>query len=249
MSKIFNQSPPIVLITGASSGIGAATALLFAERKAKLILTYHHDAPAGQAVARHCLALGATDVLLLPLDLLDDASIHLVAQTITERHGTLDILINNAGAMKFGSLVSQTFDDIDLQIVTNLGGAIKLTKELLPILKASLINIGSSLGLAGKKKLAVYSATKAGLRGFSQALAGEFPTLRIYTVNPCLTNTKMGNPAGLDPAKVAAIIFAAALGRYPEPSGADINVRDYLYGARLKKIVSFLRAIKKNFGL
>lgn len=237
----------IVFITGSSSGIGRQTAFFFAREKYHLMLTYHQDKQEGEETKEECLRLGAKDVLLLQIDLTDDQSIRNAVKQIIEQHNQIDILINNAGMLIKGNLAERSFEQITQEMKANLEGAIKLTKECLPYIKESIVNIGSYLGLQGKGRLAVYSATKFGVRGFSKSLAKELPHLKIYTVNPCLTATKMGSPEGVHPAMVAEIIFQAAQGKYKAKSGADINVRDYLYGEFWKNFIVFFRYIKNLF--
>lgn len=225
----------VVFITGSSSGIGKETAYLFAAHGDSLVLTYHYHKDEGDLAAAKCLALGAKDVLLINLDLTDNESILNVVKTIIDKYSHLDILINNAAFLGKGLLAEQNLATIRLIIKTNLEGPVKLTRACLPHLQESIVNIGSNLGIYPKGGLTVYSATKSGIRSFSKALAEEARHLKIYTVNPSLTATKMGSPAGMAPEKVAAIIFNAALGTYKEKSGADINVWDYIYGSKLKK--------------
>jgi len=237
----------IVFITGSSSGIGRATAWRFAQGGYDLALTYHQDKWAGEETVNQSLVLGAPRAHLVHLDLSADSSIKQAVNQVIRQYGQIDILINNAGALTKGLLEATAEKDIDNVLAVNLGGLIKLTKYCLPYAQASVVNIGSNLALQGKKQLSVYSASKWGIRGFSKGLAEERKDLKIYTINPTLTATKMGSPSGIPPEKVAAIIFKAATGQYRAKSGADINVRDYLYGEKLGRILRLLRIIKKFF--
>jgi NAD(P)-dependent dehydrogenase (short-subunit alcohol dehydrogenase family) len=243
MSRDYQEK--IVFISGASSGIGQQTAFLFAQKGYHLFLTYHHDPATANLTSGQCLKLGAKTVKLAQLELTDEASIDQVVGEFLKTFDHLDILVNNAGVLISGEIKDQIFADIQKQFETNLIGPIKLTKLLMPYVKQAVINLGSNLGLRAKGRLAAYSASKFGIRGFSQALASEWPNLRVYTVNPGLTNTKMGGPAGLDPFKVAQIIVAAALGGYQVKSGADINVTDYQYGKFIKPLIVLFRKIKR----
>jgi len=238
------DNPKTILITGASSGIGQATALRFAKDN-NLIITYSQNQAGAEQTAQKCLDSGARDALVLPLDLSQIESIQSAVNQISAKYNQIDILINNAGTIVHGNLSEIDIKDISSQIRINLEGLIILTKLLLPKIQQSIINIGSNLGIQAKGTLSVYSAVKFGVRGFSQALAQENPSLKVYTVNPGLTATKMGSSKGMDPANVAEIIFSAAQGEYKAKSGSDVNVRDYQYGEFLGKIVKFLRYIKK----
>ena len=232
-----------VLITGASSGIGQATAFKFAAGN-YLIITYRQNQAQCQNTADKCRQLGAKDVLILPLDLASDESIEAAIEKAINKFGKIDILINNAGFLVSKNLTEQSFEEISFQVKTNLEGLIKITKLCLPYIKQAIINVGSNLGLIGKRNLSVYCAAKFGVRGFAKSLAKEMPNLLIYTINPPLTATRMGSLAGIAPEKVAEIIFNAANGKYRAKSGADINVGDYIYGEFLGKLISFLRLIK-----
>ncbi len=216
-----------VLITGASVGIGRETAFFFAEAGYNLILTFNKSSKEAQEVKKKCEAEGAT-VLLLPLDISTEESIKKCLQEALKKHKTIDILINNAGIIVWKNLKDQSLQEIEDQLRTNLEGLIKLTKLFLPHVKKSIVNIASGAGKTGYDTLTTYCATKFGVRGFTQALAEELPLLKIYVVNPGMTATRMNNFEGVDPKKVAQIIFRTATDYYKKPSGADIDVWDYL---------------------
>lgn len=235
-----------VLITGASSGIGQQVAYQFAQDGDNLALTYQSNEAGIKTTAEQCLKLGAGEILTLYLDLDDDQSIIDSFNLVREKLGQIDILINNAGFLVHDNLASQNFAEIRKQININLAGLIKITSLFLPHIKESIVNIGSALGLKGKGRLAVYCAAKFGVRGFSKSLADEMPALRVYTINPSLTATKMGSPSGMPPQKVAEIIYRAAQGLYRAKSGSDINVIDYQYGELWHWPVAILRAIKRH---
>lgn len=223
-----NKKNCVVFITGSSSGIGKETAYLFAAHGDSLVLAYHCHKDEGAAVAKKCLDLGAKDVLLLNLDLADNESIVSIVKAAIDKYARIDILINNAAFLAQDILAAQSWDNIRLQIKTNLEGPIKLTKECLPHIKETIVNVGSNLSTIGQKQFSIYAATKFGLRGFTKSLALECPHLNIYLVNPSLTATKMGHFKGLPPSVPARVIYSTALGQYQEKSGADINVWDYL---------------------
>lgn len=235
MEKVEYQNN-IIFITGSSSGIGEATAYQFAKNKNTVIVTYHTDEKKGQKVVEKCEQLGAKDVYLVRLELLNDDSINLAIDEIINKYGKIDILINNAGVLKYSPLVEIQVKDIEEEIKVNLESPIKITKKCLPYLKKSIIYIGSNIIFHPKKNLTVYSATKAGLNMFSQCMAREYPNLKIYTVNPTLTNTKMGKPEGMNPDNVANIIYQVATGQLRKQSGDSINMVDYLYDQWWKRI-------------
>src|SRR3989344_3330487 len=204
-TRISNGVNKAVFITGCSSGIGEQTAYQFARRGWKLAVSYHSNQDQGERVVRECLRLGAADVLLVKLELVSDSSIDDAVRLVARKYGKIDTLINNAGTIRHNLLADKSFQEISEELAVNLDGPIKLTKTCLPYIKEGIINVGSTLGLTGKKTLSVYSASKFGLRGFTKALAKELPDLRIFMINPSLTATKMGNTRGIAPEKVAEI--------------------------------------------
>lgn len=240
-----NKKSKTVLITGSSSGIGKETAFLFAKDGYNVILTYYDIQEDGIKAKQECGRLGSPKVLLFQLDLNNNESIRYIYGEIKREFDNIDILINNAGYKLHVGLEDTSFEEIDKQMSSNLIGAIKLTKLLLPSIKQSIVNIGSTLGFVGKKNAIVYCAAKFGVRGFSKALAKENFSLRINTVNPSLTNTAMGNLHGMSVNKVAGIVFNTAVGNYKVKSGLDINTRDYRFGEFVAKIIIFLKRIKR----
>jgi len=217
----------VILITGSSNGIGRETAFKFASEKAKIVLTYCHDRPAGRAAEKRCGELGASETLLVKLDLRDNKSIAAAVDKVVKTFGKIDILVNNAGVGVWKPLKKQSLADIEDQIRTNLEGLIKMTRICLPHLKEMIINIASGAGQTGYADLAPYCATKFGVRGFTQALAQELTGLKIYAVSPDMTKTRMSGFQGRPPEQVARVVLNTAKGRYRKRSGSDINVWDY----------------------
>ena len=217
----------VVLITGSSNGIGRETAFAFAAEKAKVVVTYCHDRPGGQKTEKSCRELGASDTLLIPLDLRDKTSMAAAVDSAVRKFGGIDILVNNAGVSVWKPLKKQTPADIENQLRTNLEGLITMTWMCLPHLKGMVINIASGAGQTGFAELAPYCATKFGVRGFTQALAQEMSGLKIYAVNPDMTKTRMTGFQGRPPEEVARVVLHTAKGRYRKTSGSDINVWDY----------------------
>lgn len=214
----------VVLITGSSIGIGAETAKKFASEGCRLVVTFNKSKTKAQEVEKEFKNLGAMDVLLIQLDLTDDQSIRNVISTVINKFGNIDVLINNAGILIWEDFKDYAFEDIELELRTNLEGLIKITNLALPYIKDTIINIGSANAFRPSSKTSVYSASKFGIRGFSQVLAKEEPNLRIYVVNPTATATQMTDFGGQDPKEVAEVILKAAKGDYNIPSGSDINV-------------------------
>jgi 3-oxoacyl-[acyl-carrier protein] reductase len=218
----------IVCITGSSLGIGKETAYKFATEGCKVIITYYKDKDEAKKVESKCRELGASDTLVLKLDLREDANIKDFVQEIVDKFKHIHVLINNAGVLVQKPLKEQSFEEIENQVRINLEGQMKITKELMPFIKETIINISSGAGKHAYGGMAPYCATKFGVRGFTQALAQEVHDLRVYSVNPGLTATRMTNFQGTEPEEVAGIIVRTAKGYYKVKSGSDIDVEDIL---------------------
>ena len=217
----------VVLITGSSIGIGRYTAYEFARAGARLVITYYKDKEEGEVTKRRCLELGAEDAILLYLDLKDNESIIGCVEEAVKRYGRIDILVNNAGVLAWKPLKEQSFEEIEDQVRVNLEGLIKMTKVALPYVREMIINIGSGAGKTGFPELTTYCATKFGVRGFTQALAEE-ESVKVYTVNPGMTATRMTGYQGVHPEKVAKIIFRVASGEIRRPAGSDVDVWEFV---------------------
>jgi NAD(P)-dependent dehydrogenase (short-subunit alcohol dehydrogenase family) len=168
----------VILITGISSGFGKQTAELLAEKGHSVYGTVRRDAEIHPAVHG------------LKLDLMDDDSIKLAVQTVLQREGKIDVLINNAGMHTGGPIETSPLENIKLQMDTNFLGMVKLTKEVLPVMRkqggGKIINLGSIGGLMGLPFQAFYSAGKFAIEGFSEALRMEVRqfNIRVIIVNP-----------------------------------------------------------------
>lgn len=217
----------VVLITGSSLGIGRETAFKFAKEGCKVVVTYYKDKNEAMAVSKKCMDLGASDILVLQLNVMEDKSIKDAVKKIIEKFGGIDILINNAGIIVWKKFKDQTYEDIENQIRTNLEGLIKMTKECLPHIKDTIINIASGAGLEGYPDITTYCGTKFAVRGFSQALAQELK-IKVYVINPGVTATRMNDFQGAPPERVADIILNTAKGNYKLKSGSDVNIWEYV---------------------
>ncbi|OGW32449.1 MAG: hypothetical protein A2X59_10995 [Nitrospirae bacterium GWC2_42_7] len=214
----------VIFITGSSSGIGRETAYRFASAGAKIVLTYYKGEKRGVMAEKHCIKLGASDTLLLHLDVTDSGSIVSALKKAVRKFGGIDVLVNNAGTGRFDLFKKQTSRDIERQIRTNLEGLIKMTHAAIPFVRKSVINIASAAGKESYPEMVVYCASKFGVRGFTQGLAQEYPRLRICSINPDMTSTRLSGYEGRPSADVADVIFRAASGRIKFEHGGDVDV-------------------------
>jgi NADP-dependent 3-hydroxy acid dehydrogenase YdfG len=192
-------SGQVVLITGASSGIGAAAAREFARAGAQVALAARR-AERLEALA-HELGPAALPV---PADLTQRADRErLVAETLAH-FGRIDVLVNNAGLGRLGWLETLTAEEIEAQVNVNLLALMDLTRLVLPPMLARrsghIVNIASLAGHIGAPTYAVYCATKFGVRGFSEALRREVAPfgVRVSWISPGgVAGTEFGERAGL----------------------------------------------------
>ena len=173
----------IAIVTGASRGIGRAIALMLASRGAIVVGAARGENAAGTAADIRA-AGGQADVA--SVDVNDPASVDAMVATTLERHGRVDILVNNAGITRDQLMLRMKRDDWDQVIATNLTSAFTCVQAVLkPMIKqraGRIISISSVVGEMGNAGQANYAASKAGLIGFSKALAREVAS-RNVTVN------------------------------------------------------------------
>lgn len=162
----------IALVTGASSGIGAATARRLARDGYHLVLVARREAELQQLAAE----LGGATVVAV--DLLQDDAPERVASVLREQHGgRLDLLVNNAGAAWRGRFADGGFENVRRHMALNFDATVRLTEALLPLLRASapsqIVNVASVAGRVSRPNSGAYSASKFALIGWSDALHGE----------------------------------------------------------------------------
>lgn len=182
----------VVLITGASSGIGAACAEYFAKEGALLALV-GRNAERSQRVADKIKQSG---VKTAPLVILADISVdskRIIDETIA-KYGRLDILINNAGFSIPGTIENTTAEDFDSVMGTNVRGTFLLTQLAVPHLiasKGNIVNVSSVVGLRAFEGILAYATSKAALDQFSRCIALELASkgVRVNSVNPAVIDT------------------------------------------------------------
>ncbi|KIG18877.1 short-chain dehydrogenase/reductase SDR [Enhygromyxa salina] len=175
-----------IIITGASLGVGRATAELFHREGANVVMVARRLEPLEQAAA----ALGDGDrTLTIAADVADNEALaHLVRATV-ERFGGIGGLVNNAGAHFRGPVATREPDELSLMVDVNLRAPIALSSMVLPHLRASggfIVNVASLAGKVPLDGAATYSATKFGLRAFSYAMAEELrgTNVSVSVVSP-----------------------------------------------------------------
>ncbi|MBD3882691.1 SDR family oxidoreductase [Phormidium tenue FACHB-886] len=192
MALIHNQT---ILITGASSGIGAACAQAFAEAGARLILAARRLDRLTQ-LAEEIKPFNAS-VHLLPLDVSDRAQVKATLQALPEAWASVDVLINNAGLSRgLDKLYEADVQDWEEMIDTNVKGLLYMTRELVPGMvrqgRGHIINIGSIAGHQTYPGGSVYCATKAAVRVLSEGLKLDLmgTPIRVSSVDPGMVETE-----------------------------------------------------------
>lgn len=196
------STAPAVLVTGASSGIGAAYAERFARRGHDLVLIAR-DQTRMEALASRLRSDTGVAIDILRADLTLIADLAKVEARLREDH-RIGILVNNAGASLPGSFLHQPTDDIAGIVALNAMAVMRLASAVAPRLaragEGAIINIGSIVGLAPELGLTVYGATKAFVLFLSQGLSFELAPKGVYVqaVLPAATRTEIWERAGVD---------------------------------------------------
>jgi uncharacterized protein len=215
----------VVIITGASSGIGKETAILFAQQGANLVLAARNT-DALDKLQKQLPPNSQSLVLRTDVTQKEDLK-NLIDKTI-ERFKQIDILINNAGLGLYGELSNNKDSDIEQVIDVNIRGLILCSAYVTPVMKkqgfGQIINISSVLGKFAIPKMAAYCASKYAVQGFSDSLRAELKRygIKVITVCPTTTQTeffnkmpsgtmKPNNPFIMTPEKVAKIILKASI--------------------------------------
>ncbi len=202
-------------MTGASQGIGRACALELARSGATVALAARNQAKLSEAVTEIEAAGGHGAAFAL--DLASEESIKSAAAAVLARFGKVEILVNNAGVTRDGLMLRMKRADWDSVLATNLTGAFLLTQALLgPMLKyrwGRIVNLSSVVGRTGQAGQVNYAASKAGILGFTRAMAREVASrgVTVNAVAPGYIETPM--TAILDERQRAAMLAAIPLGR------------------------------------
>ncbi len=190
-----SMNDKIILITGASRGIGAAILKVMADTGATIIGTATSQSGADN-ITKTLEELGAKGKGLV-LDVSDATSVENCLKTIADDIGAISVLVNNAGITRDNLLMRMKDDDWDAVINTNLTSVYRLSKAVLrPMMKQKfgrIINIASVVGVSGNAGQANYSAAKAGIIGFSKSLAREVASrgITVNTIAPGFIRTDM----------------------------------------------------------
>ena len=208
------------LVTGGSRGIGRAIALELARQGARVCFTYHSSPERARAVALEIAALGA-ECATVEADVRDAAALERAMEHARETLGSIDILVNNAGMTDDGLVLRMSEASWDAVLDTNLKGTFLATKLALRHMTRArwgrVINITSIVGEMGNAGQANYAAAKAGIIGFTKAVAREVAArgVTVNAVAPGFVLTDM--TSGLNEEQQQTILRMVPMGRYAQP--------------------------------
>jgi uncharacterized oxidoreductase len=236
-----NITNKTVLVTGGGSGIGLAIAKLLSEKNNKVIITGRTAAKLQKA------AEGLTNVSTIVADVTNTDDVKRLVATIDADFGGLDILINNAGHSYLYNLVAgaNAAEKAAEEFDTNFFSILNLTEQLLPALTASaegaVVNVSSILAFTPRHTLPTYSASKAALHSYTQALRFELAkatTVKVFELMPPLVNTDfskdIGGENGIPPSQVAEDLINAF-----ESNQYEIHVGNTAHIASLSQVDAF----------
>jgi len=210
------------LITGGTSGIGAATAELFVQHGARVAIV-GRDHQRGQALQR------SLNVDFVACDVTQAAAVSAMVQQLVQRLGSIDVLFNNAGIINFGSVVDAEIDEWDALMATNVRGVFLVSRAVLPHMiaarRGSIVNMGSNLGLVGTRGAAAYAASKGAIVQLTRAMALDHAGdgIRVNCVcpgtieTPLVARQRLGRTEEQERQAVERIKQRFPLGRIGEP--------------------------------
>jgi short-subunit dehydrogenase len=240
-----SNQPFVALVTGASSGIGEATARRLAQiPNAAIVLVARRE----ERLSTLAASLGER-TSFIAVDLLDEDAPARIRAHLTERHGRLDLLVNNAGAAWRANFAEGGYANVKRTMDINFDAQVRLTEELIPLLRASapsaIVNVASTAGRVARAGSGAYSASKFALAGWSDSLWAEERAHGIHVglVLPGFISTEGFPQAELTarpltrwivstPQKAAEAIFQAGVGRRPE----RYVPRPYAFAAALRVV-------------
>ena len=183
----------VVIITGAASGIGRATAILFAQEGAKVVVIDINDTGGSETV--HIIKRGKKQALFVHADVSKESDVKTMVKTVKEAHGKIDILVNNAGIVLVKSIMETSDQDFEKVVNTNYKSVFLCTKHVLPYMKkgGTIVNVASISGHVGQINHAVYGGTKGAIIALTRALAWELAPLgiRVNSISPGSVETPM----------------------------------------------------------
>jgi NADP-dependent 3-hydroxy acid dehydrogenase YdfG len=214
----------VILITGASSGIGAAVARELATTGARLVLGARRTDRLEASAAE--IRNGGGQAIIQRLDVTNRANVAAFADTARQAFGRVDVIVNNAGIMPLSLMASMKVDEWDRMVDVNIKGVLHGIAAVLPEMTARgsghIINIASIGALSVSPTAAVYCATKHAVRAISDGLRQECRDIRVTCIHPGVVESELADTI-TDPAAVEAMTTYRAIALKPNAIGRAVR--------------------------
>jgi len=218
---MFRLDGKVVVVTGGSRGIGRAISVMLAQAGAHVVVNYAGNEAAARETVEQIVSAGGKGELK-QFDVTDEEAVQKAFKDVTDAHGKLDVLVNNAGIAVDQILLRIKKDEIDRTFAANLYGPLFCAKAAVRTMMRAktgrIINLSSVVAESGNPGQAVYSASKAGIIGLTKTLAREYASrgITVNAVAPGFIETDM--TASLPEAAQKGIIASTPLGRVGRPA-------------------------------
>lgn len=209
----------VAIITGSTSGMGRATAILFAREGAKVVVTGRNEKRAKMVVDQ--IKAEGNEATYIIVDMLNTADLRKIVDLAVEKYGTVDILYNNAGLLSITPISELSLQEWDDVMRVNVTAPLYLSQLVAPIMKEKgkgvIINTGSVAGAHARHGLAAYVTSKHALSGLTKSMAFEYgPQIRVNAILPGAIMTAMVESVGGE-AAIKHLIQASPLKKSGEP--------------------------------
>jgi len=241
----------VIVITGASSGIGEASAVEFAKRKSSIVLVARRKENL-ESVAKN-LAKYGNEILVCQCDVSKWHEVEQMSKTVLDKFGKIDILVNNAGFAIYGSVLELKIEEIESQMETNYFGMVYCIKAFLPKMleqkTGHIVNVASVAGSFGLPGIASYCASKFAMLGFSEGLYHELKGtgVGITIVSPIMVRTDFFNHPSFNsmpkysPTSLSSKTVAKAIVKAATSPRLEIIIPSFVRGAVwLKHTIPYL---------
>ena len=214
-----------VIVTGAGSGIGRATAIRFAQEGANVVLVGRTAATleeTAKAFPQDRTWIHTDNFLTVVCDISVEAQVQEMMKRVVDKFGKIDVLVNNAGKAMQGKVTELSSEDWKLAIDVNLNGTFYVCQAAMPHLiasKGNIVNVSSLSGVGGDWNMAAYNAAKAGISNLTRTLALDHGAdgVRVNAVNPSVTATEMTTAIQDNDSKTDKFLDRCPLKRMAKP--------------------------------